>query len=131
MGARGPLKGAKYRKTPGRRKKSGGRVAGVPNKSTAEIKAIAQAHGPAAIAKLEQLMENSLSDEVQHKAAQTLLDRGYGKAVATTQLAGHDGGPLVNADFFRNLSREELEVWIVRLSEVAGKDPPKDGLDGG
>jgi hypothetical protein len=123
LGKRGPH--------PGAGQKRGGRKAGTPNRSTQEIKALAQEHGPNAIKKLAELMAHSESDETQSRAAQALLDRGYGKPAAQHNLAGHEGGPL-GAEFFRNLSPEELEVWIMRLSAVAEKSyTPKDGSDGG
>jgi hypothetical protein len=68
---------------PGERR--GGRGAGTPNKSTAEIKALAQVHGPAAIARLALLsgltdQPGSDSEATQLGAMKELLDRGYGRA---------------------------------------------------
>lgn len=65
--------------------KTGGRVKGTPNKSTAELKAIAQAYGPASIKKLAQMAglapgKKAESEAVQVAAHQVLLERGYGKA---------------------------------------------------
>ena len=63
--------------------KTGGRKKGTPNKATADIKALAQKHGPAAIAKLVSLMSPAKGAEVpvatQTAAAKELLDRGYGR----------------------------------------------------
>ncbi len=61
---------------PGERR--GGRKPGVPNKANADIKALAQEYGPKALAKLAKLMESS-EQEVALKAANSLLDRGYGR----------------------------------------------------
>jgi hypothetical protein len=66
-------------------RKTGGRVAGTPNKSTAEIKALAQEHGAAAIARLAHLSVNAESEQAQVAAIKELLDRGYGKPVATVE----------------------------------------------
>ena len=73
--------------------KTGGRVAGTPNKATAELKALAQEHGPAAVAKLRHLMENAASEQAQIAAANALLDRGYGKA-AQTVIGDSDEDPI-------------------------------------
>lgn len=74
--------------------KTGGRVAGTPNKATAELKALAQEHGPAAVAKLRHLMDNAASEQAQVAAANALLDRGYGKAAQT--VIGDSGEDPIN-----------------------------------
>lgn len=64
---------------PGERR--GGRQKGVPNKATAEIKALAQEHGPAAIKTLVSIMKATKQPPAARvAAAKELLDRGYGKA---------------------------------------------------
>ena len=67
-------------------RKTGGRQKGTPNKATAEIRSLAQAYGPAAIAALAQLA--GLTDEPGAEAEATrvvaikeLLDRAYGRAI--------------------------------------------------
>lgn len=88
MGRPGPKPGSK--KIPG-----SGRKKGKLNKATLEVKTLAQKHGTAAIDFLGGLLQDDRENiEARIKAAQELLNRGYGRAVGTTQLAGHDGGPL-------------------------------------
>jgi hypothetical protein len=60
-------------------RKTGGRKAGTPNRVTADIRALAQRHGPDAVAALVDLMHNAERDETKLAAASALLDRGYGK----------------------------------------------------
>lgn len=60
--------------------KSGGRQKGSKNKSTADVKALAQLHGPEAIERLVSLMRSSANEQTSVSAAKELLDRGYGKA---------------------------------------------------
>jgi hypothetical protein len=55
-----------------------GRKPGVPNKATAEIKAVAQLYGKEAIERLVDLMRGKDPD-IALKAANALLDRAYGK----------------------------------------------------
>lgn len=59
--------------------RTGGRVKGTPNKATADIKALAQVHGPAIVKRLVEL-SNDASGAVAVAASRELLDRGYGKA---------------------------------------------------
>jgi hypothetical protein len=73
-------------------KKTGGRTKGTPNKSTSEIKALAQAHGAEAIKALVAIMQTGESDATKVAAIRELLDRGYGKA--TQPIAGDPDQPL-------------------------------------
>lgn len=57
-----------------------GRPKGALNKSTKEIKALAQKHTPAALKTLVSVMQASDSDAARVSAAKELLDRGHGKA---------------------------------------------------
>ena len=63
-----------------------GRPKGVPNKATSEIKALAQAYGPDAIAKLWSLAESADGDSAKVSAIKELLDRGYGKSPQAVDL---------------------------------------------
>ena len=73
-------------------RKTGGRVKGVPNKATREIKALAQQYTDQALATLVQVMQASESDAARVAAARELLDRGYGKS--TQAVTGEGGGPM-------------------------------------
>lgn len=74
-------------------KKTGGRVAGTPNKATADIKAAARVHGPDAIELLWTLARTSETDGTRVAAIKEILDRGYGKA--TQIIGGDENSPLV------------------------------------
>jgi hypothetical protein len=79
---------------PGERR--GGRKAGVPNKATADIKALARPYGAPAIAELARLggltkAPGAPNAAVRVAALRELLDRGYGRA--TTILAGDSEAP--------------------------------------
>jgi hypothetical protein len=64
-------------------------------KEDPEVKALARAHGPAAIEKLVALM-NCGSPRTEVAAAQALLDRGYGKPVQP--IAGDDEAPPIKME---------------------------------
>ena len=68
-----------------------GRARGTPNKATADIRAAAQVFGKDAIEKLAALM-NGKDEEIALKAANAILDRGYGKPAQT--IAGDPENPL-------------------------------------
>lgn len=70
--------------------KTGGRKAGVLNKSTAEIKELARHYAPQVIARLAHLALNAESETAQIAAGRELLDRGFGKATQPVS-GGADG----------------------------------------
>lgn len=61
------------------RAKSGGRRPGSKNKTTLEARAVAIQHAGDAILTLVQLMSFSQSDNARIAAANSILDRAYGK----------------------------------------------------
>lgn len=73
-------------------RKTGGRKKGVPNKATADLKALAQTYTPEAIGILAGIMRSSESDAARVAAVKEMFDRGYGKA--SQALTGPEGGPL-------------------------------------
>lgn len=75
---------------PGERR--GGRVKGVPNKATAEIKTIARQYTGQAIATLAEIMVNGQSEAARVAAVNALLDRAYGKP--SQVVAGDPENPL-------------------------------------
>ncbi len=91
MDAAAPKKPGKKPGSP----KTGGRVAGTPNKVTADIKALAQQHGPDAIARLVKMMTTSKNEDIQFRAIKELLDRGYGRAKQALEVGGLNGAPHV------------------------------------
>lgn len=66
-----------------------GRPKGALNKTTAEVKTLAQKHGPDAIKTLATLAKSADSDAAKIAACKELLDRAYGKAAQP--VGGGDG----------------------------------------
>jgi hypothetical protein len=87
--------------------KTGGRAKGVPNKVTADIKALAQSFGAEAITSLIEIARNSENDQARIAASRELLDRGYGKPLQGVEVSGPNGGPL-QVVRLRNTPVEEL-----------------------
>jgi len=59
--------------------KTGGRVAGTPNRSTAAIKEMAAEYGPMALTEIVRLATKGKTESTRFAACKELLDRGYGK----------------------------------------------------
>ena len=93
---------------PGERR--GGRRAGTPNKATAEIKALAQKHAPAAMKELARLATKAESEAARVAAIKELFDRGYGKA--TQRIAGDDDEPPIAVEC-TNLDRAKALAGLL------------------
>lgn len=75
--------------------KTGGRVAGTPNRITADVKALAQSYVPEVIQGFVELFRHAESEQVRVAAGKELLDRGCGKAVQGVELTGAGGDAIV------------------------------------
>ncbi|TAJ89722.1 hypothetical protein [Reyranella sp.] len=75
-------------------RKTGGRVKGVPNKATAQLKALAQKHTSEALKTLASIMKGGDSDSARVAAAKELLDRGYGKPAQAIVGGDEDSQPI-------------------------------------
>ena len=62
-------------------------------KEVAEVRRLAQEHGPAAIDCLAKLMDSD-SDRTRVAACEALLNRGYGRPPQSLTVAGDDDSPL-------------------------------------
>ncbi len=79
--------------------KTGGRKAGTPNKTTEQVKALAQRHGEAAIRFLVRIMKDkAIPAHVRVQASKELLDRGYGKSPVAMVHTGNPDAPIVIAE---------------------------------
>ena len=85
--------------------KTGGRKKGTPNKHTAEVKELAQQHGVECV---ERLAEIAGGDNVPAAVAacRELLDRGYGKAIASVVVASDEPSLL---DVFKAIDERDAE----------------------
>jgi hypothetical protein len=71
---------------------SPGRPKGIPNKASAEIRALAQEYTPEAIRILVKIMRSSPHPQARVAAIRELLDRGHGKAAQA--ITGDGDGPV-------------------------------------
>jgi hypothetical protein len=72
----------------------GGRPKGSRPKVTAEIRDLAQVYTADALKTLASIMQRGESEAARVAAANSLLDRGYGKPAQALQHTGGDGGPV-------------------------------------
>ena len=77
--------------------KTGGRKPGVPNKTRNQLKELVQSHTEAAVQTLVSIMGDGLAAQsARVAAANSLLDRGYGKPAQQQLITGNeDGGELL------------------------------------
>ncbi len=72
-----------------------GRKRGVPNKATAEVKALAQSYTAQAIETLAEIMSDRSAPKAARVAAiKEMLDRAHGKSIQGVELSGKNGGPM-------------------------------------
>lgn len=77
------------------RPKTGGRVAGTPNKATAGVKALAGSYTSAALETLASIMQDGTAPHsARVAAANSLLDRAHGKPRQELEHAGNEKSPL-------------------------------------
>ena len=76
--------------------KTGGRQAGTPNKTTNEMKELARSYCTDALKTLHTIMNSTESPQAARvAAANSLLDRGFGKPAQQTIVTGDDeNGPV-------------------------------------
>lgn len=78
--------------------KTGGRTKGARNAATADVKALASQYGAQAVAALAEIATSpDQPASARVSAANSLLDRGYGKPNQAVELTGKDGAPLIPA----------------------------------
>lgn len=87
----------------GGKREGAGRKAGVPNKITADIRAVAMELTPAATRRLEQLLESD-SEAVALGAVREVYDRAFGKA--SQVIAGDPDKPVT----FQQIARRIVDA---------------------
>lgn len=99
----------------GGKREGAGRPPGAVNKTTADIKALAQSYGPAAIKKLAELAGldptgiPAESEVARISATKELLDRGFGKSVQPQSGPDGEGNPVVEVIYRWAEKREVTE----------------------
>jgi hypothetical protein len=104
--------------------KTGGRVKGTPNKSTAEIKELAQSYAPEALQELARLASHAKAEQARVSAIALILDRAYGKP--TQPIGGDEESPL---RLIARIERVVVDADSKQLSYNASRDESNDSAD--
>ena len=102
--------------------KWGGRTKGTPNKATGEVRELAQACAPAAIAELARLAAHAKTEATRVAAIKEILDRAHGKAAQAVELGGRRGDP-IPVEMVPSAAeqlRAKLEAMAKRMQEQPG-----------
>ena len=86
-----------------------GRKRGIPNKATADVKALAQSYAPEVVKELARLALNAQSEQARVTAIKEILDRAYGKPHITAEVSTpRDVRDLSTAELLRVLAAEGI-----------------------
>lgn len=108
--------------------KTGGRLKGVCNKATFEIKAACQAVGPLILERLEKLALYSNDGATATRAASLILSYGYGKPTERVEVTGADGGAILVQPVEAEQAAREAKGRVLRLLNGGlGGDGAGDG----
>ena len=106
-------------------KKAGGRKKGVPNKATAEVKALAQEYGSEMIAALYDLTKSE-DERIKLAAIGMMLERGYGRAAQAVTMTTDVGENFVQTlkalQYFRGNGGFPADA--PEMDSESGEPPP-------
>jgi hypothetical protein len=92
----------------------------------ADMRQLAREHGPDAIAKIRAIMDDENAPHMARlNAANSLLDRGYGRPGQSVELHGNAGGP-IQTEQPSALEIIESRLAAIRERMQAGNDPEND-----
>jgi hypothetical protein len=95
----------------GGKRPGAGRKPGAVNKTTLELREAAQKHGPEMLEELARLAKNAESEAARVAAANSILDRAYGKPKQAVEHSGPENGPIE----FSDMSDTEIARRIALL----------------
>jgi hypothetical protein len=108
-------------KTPG-----SGRKAGTPNKTTAELRELAQAYGPESIEFFVAVRDDpAWPIDVRIMAADKLLDRGYGKASQAISVQVQAPPSPAYFDWLPADRLEILTAWLAEARDAMERGDPQ------
>jgi hypothetical protein len=108
-----------------RRQKTGGREAGVPNqRARFDLTMSARVYGLRALATLVEVMENPREAALTRMtAANSILDRGFGKAVQCTQISSPDGGPVQHRMTIEFVGAPPINSNVANIRRKGAENP--------
>lgn len=119
-----------------KRKKTGGRLKGTPNKQKKfELGATARHYGLRALATIVEILDDEdAPPTVRLQAANDILDRGFGKAKQIQEITGTDGGEIQSRliiEFVGQMptSQQSHSIPLPNHSTTVDTDPPALGSE--
>ncbi len=91
-------------------------------KGTNEVRELARKHTAAAIDRLAAIMETGQSEQSQIMAANSLLDRGWGKP--TQPISGDEDGPPIKIDDARAALLDRIDRVAAARAEGSNSSEP-------
>jgi len=111
--------------------KVGGRVKGTPNHINTDARQHLIKHAGEAVEALLKIIRNpDAKDAAIVAAANSILDRAWGKPSMSMQVTGNDAAPLIPVD--RPPRLENYDEWRARIAPDCGLEPtgrPTNGSD--
>ena len=124
-GAKKAAKAKPEAKKHGGAREGAGRKPGVVSQAKTTLAENARQHGPAIIETLYQIMiDKEEAASARISAANSLLDRGYGRPIATKEVTGKDGGAIEHA-----IKAKIVMVPPKEQAEVSTRQMPSDDGD--
>jgi hypothetical protein len=102
-------------------RKNAGRKPGAVSKAKRELAEMAKDHAQKALAVLAEIMETGESDAARVSAANSILDRGYGRPFQALHHAGHDGEALPSIDPTK-LSQSAMRELLLAMRDDEAPD---------
>lgn len=117
----------------GGRREGAGRPQGAQSRATkvhkASLSELAREHTSTALSALVDIAQKGESESARVAAANSLLDRAYGKAPQSLQHSGPTGGPIqtVALDRLKGMEEEELKILERALVQIGLADGDTGG----
>lgn len=108
----------------GGKRAGAGRKPGAVSKAKRELAEMAKGHAERALSVLAEIMVSSESDAARVSAANSILDRGYGRPFQAVHHSGPGGGPIATVDATK-ISTEALREIMGAVSDQAAE--PDEG----
>ncbi|UIY28714.1 hypothetical protein LZK73_18460 [Neorhizobium galegae] len=114
----------------GGKRPGAGRKVGAVSQAKKTLSEMAKVHAEQALMTLVEIAEKGESESARVSAANTILDRAYGKATQSHEHSGPGGAPIATVNL-TNVSADDLERLEAIFGPLAGGPGDDDASDPG